>query len=816
MARRSNSRPIVRSRPFWIRLARWFFIPPGLFFTMIVITSGLAWWKWDSITSWTRSIVSSITNAFGWGLVFVALAVGALIFLAMRHRLNALWYGMRYYLGAICYAFAAWGVLAFLGIGGSIGQGIIGSTDLLGGLRVLGIAVLGTVLILPEPSWRLTRRLAYGTIYRMQRRHPGAAATGTLASVTTAVNTAAAEGPAEDAADSAALTPPAHGQVTPRQPAKDPAVPPRPATARTVEEHPNRQELKQIAQQVWKKYGESPSLQVVDGWKLPPVDILEKSPDIVFNQADNTRRARLIEEALESYGVEAKVVQINTGPTVTQFGIEPGWDRRVKEFKEKDREGNTRVRQEEVSKTRVKVDRISSLSNDLALALSASTVRIEAPIPGQPLVGIEVPNTTSTSVTLRGVIETSAFQKMLGKSRLNLALGKGAGGEAVTADLTRMPHLLIAGATGSGKTVCLNTIICSLLLTNTPYDLRFVLIDPKRVELTGYNTIPHLAAPVVVEAEKAVEALRWLQQEMDRRYQRLQASGARSIDIYNKSRQGEQRMPYLVLVVDELADLMMQSGDEVERMLCRLAQLARAVGIHLVVATQRPSVDVITGLIKANFPTRISFAVTSLVDSRTILDGAGAEKLLGKGDMLYLPTEAAKPKRLQGCYVSDAEIERLVYFWNNQRRDAPSLKVESIAPAQAAIRPAAARSAVAGTAASARPATGLRPPTPVAARPVLSIRDDDQSLKPLPAEDPLMEEARMVAAEHPHYSASYLQRKLRIGFNRAANIAERLQQEGFGPENPGYGGMNERAEEQGSPDEQVEAGKVDEEEGKDS
>ena len=260
----------------------------------------------------------------------------------------------------------------------------------------------------------------------------------------------------------------------------------------------------------------------MDGWRLPPVDILEKSPEVVFSQSDNSRRARLIEEALESYGVEAKVVQINTGPTVTQFGIEPGWDRRMREFKEKDRDGHVRVRQEEVSKTRVKVERINSLSSDLALALAAPTIRIEAPIPGQSLVGIEVPNTVSTSVTLRGVIETSVFQKMQAKTRLALALGKGAGGEAVTGDLTRMPHLLIAGATGSGKTVCLNTIICSLLLNNTPYDLRLVLIDPKRVELTSFNSIPHLASPVIVEAEKAVEALRWLAQEMDRRYQRLQ------------------------------------------------------------------------------------------------------------------------------------------------------------------------------------------------------------------------------------------------------------------------------------------------------
>ncbi len=704
--------------------------------------------------------------------MFVAIAAGALVFLAVRRKLSALWFGWRYWLGALLLLIAAWGLLAFFSIGGTIGKGIIGSASVVGALRVIGIALLGTILLAPEESWRFARRVASGTMDRVSRRKPLIAAP---------LETSQAEADVEPEEPAIAERRPSLPKGSAAKTGRA-AAPSKAEAGQGSEEvdHPSREELKQVAQQVWKKYGESPSA-VIDGWKLPPVEILEKSPDIVFNQSDNTRRARLIEEALESYGVEAKVVQINTGPTVTQFGVEPGWDRRVREFKDKDREGNTRVRQEEVSKTRVKVERINSLANDLALALAASTVRIEAPIPGQSLVGIEVPNTTSTSVTLRGVIETSAFQKMQNKSKLNLALGKGAGGEAVTADLTRMPHLLIAGATGSGKTVCLNTIICSLLLTNTPYDVRFVMIDPKRVELTSYNSIPHLAAPVVVEAEKAVEALRWLAQEMDRRYQRLQGAAARSIEAYNKTRHGDQKMPFLVLVIDELADLMMQSGDEVERILCRLAQLARAVGIHLVVATQRPSVDVVTGLIKANFPTRISFAVTSLVDSRTILDGAGAEKLLGKGDMLYLPTEAAKPKRLQGCYVSDAEIERLVYFWNNQKRDAPSLKIETVVQSQASIKPAAVR------------------PSGADPKSVLSIRERapelrDQpltSLTPTPTEDSLMEEARMIAADHPHYSTSYLQRKLRIGFNRAANIADQLKKEGFGPENPGYGGLKD-------------------------
>jgi S-DNA-T family DNA segregation ATPase FtsK/SpoIIIE len=487
---------------------------------------------------------------------------------------------------------------------------------------------------------------------------------------------------------------------------------------------------------VWKKYGESPKIVVVDGWRLPPIDILDTSPEVEFSEADNLKRATLIEDAFASYGVEAKVVQINSGPTVTQFGVEPGWDRKIKEIRERDRDGNVRIRQEEVSRTRVKVDKITSLSNDLALALAASSIRIEAPVPGKSVVGIEVPNTISSSVSLRGVIESTGFQKMQSRSKLALALGKGAGGEAAAGDLTKMPHLLIAGATGSGKTVCLNSIICCLLLFNTPNDIKFIMIDPKRVELTPFNSIPHLAAPVIVDTDKALNVLRWLNKEMDKRYQILASSGARNIESHNRNRPSSEKLPYLVLVIDELADLMMTGFDEVEHILCRLAQLARATGIHLVVATQRPSVDVVTGLIKANFPTRISFAVTSKVDSRTILDITGAEKLLGRGDMLYMPTEAAKPKRLQGCYVSDAETERLVYFWGSQRKEEVSqLKLDEISVQSAAARRERA------------------PP------------------------DSLLGAARQLAREHKHISTSFLQRRLRIGYPRAARIMEQLEEE---------------------------------------
>ena len=471
---------------------------------------------------------------------------------------------------------------------------------------------------------------------------------------------------------------------------------------------------------------------------MPPITILDKPTEVELSQSEIEKRAELIQEALASYGVDAKVVQINVGPTVTQFGVEPGWDRKYKEVRERDKDGNIKVRTEEISKTRVKVDRISTLASDLALALAASSIRIEAPVPGKSIVGVEVPNTTFGLVNLRSVIESTSFQKAYAKSKLALALGKGAGGETVAADLARMPHLLIAGATGSGKTACLNSIICCLVIHNTPDDVQFIMIDPKRVELVNFNTLPHLISPVVVESDKAVLALRWLNQEMDNRYQKFAQVGARNIEGYNKNRQAGDTMPYTVLVIDELADLMMAAFDEVERTLCRLAQLARATGIHLIVATQRPSVDVVTGLIKANFPTRISFALTSQVDSRTILDSAGAEKLLGRGDMLYMPTDAAKPKRLQGTFISDAETERIVYFWGNQRRpETEPIRFEDMSQLASAEKG---------------------------------------------GEDSMMESARQLAKEHKYISTSFLQRRLRVGYPRAARIMEKLEEEGFSRE----------------------------------
>lgn len=681
---------------------------------LIAALIGVLYWQWPNMTALANSIKQGTVRLFGLGLPLLIITLGILCGVTWYHRRRPLSHRLRYWTAGIAFMLAIWGILGLAGEGGSVGLAISGQDIVdyplfLSAFRLAGLLFLGVVVTAPKACLRAGKGAVSWAQQQFQRRP--------------------APTPPPQPPLTVALTPP---QV---EREREIPAPPPPTVPSPVPTQPQL-ELKQVTEDVWKKYGETPNLVAVDGWLLPPIDILDRAPEIEFSQADNMQRAKIIEEALASYGVEAKVVQINTGPTVTQFGVEPGWDRKMKEVKERDREGNIRVRLEEVSKTRVKVERITSLANDLALALAAPSIRIEAPVPGKSVVGIEVPNTTSSLVSLRGVIETSAFQKVKTKSKLALALGKGAGGEAVAADLSRMPHLLIAGATGSGKTVCLNSIICCLLLHNPPTSVRFIMIDPKRVELTPFNNIPHLSAPVIVDAQKALSTLRWLNQEMNNRYQKLATAGARNIEGYNKDKQGEEKLPYLILIIDELADLMMAGFEEVEHIICRLAQLARATGIHLVVATQRPSVDVVTGLIKANFPTRISFAVTSQVDSRTILDIGGAEKLLGRGDMLYMPTEAAKPKRLQGCYVSDAETERLVSFWESQRRQrAVPLMVEELTPPAATIE-------------------GY-------------------------PKDPLLEKARELAQEYKHVSASFLQRKLRIGYPRAARIMEQLEEEGF-------------------------------------
>ncbi|MFC2048216.1 DNA translocase FtsK [Chloroflexota bacterium] len=739
---RIKSRKRRQSRPWWLQLLRFLVLSPARYFILAAIFVVLLSFFWGPLVSWATGVINSTLRLFGWGLIFIVLAIVTLVMVVRRRiKLSSFIYHGNRWLGGIAFILTIWGMLAFItpgegilgsySLGGRFGRSIIAHTGWEGILRIVGLVVIGIILVAPRASLHLAAKSV--SWFRKQfKRKPVPKYLRQQLEPTAHPEPTPLVKPALPPEMAKPLVPP-EGIIS-KPPLMTPEKEMVPSGLTPTQ---SQQGLRQVAQEVWKKYGESPDLIIVDGWRLPPIDILDMSPEVQFSQADNMQRAKLIEDALASYGVDAKVVQINAGPTVTQFGVEPGWDRKTKEVRERDKDGNVSVRLEEVSKTRVKVDRISSLGNDLALALAAPSIRIEAPVPGKSVVGIEVPNTVSSLVSLRGVIETSVFQKIQARSNLTLALGKGAGGEAVVADLAKMPHLLIAGATGSGKTVCLNAIICCLLLYNTPYDVQFIMIDPKRVELVMFNSIPHLAAPVIVDAGKALDALRWLSQEMNQRYQTLATASARNIEGYNKDKQGKEKMPYLVLVIDELADLMMTGGDEVEHTLCRLAQLSRAVGIHLVVATQRPSVDVVTGLIKANFPTRVSFAVTSQVDSRTILDGGGAEKLLGRGDMLYMPTEAGKPKRLQGCFVSDAEAERLVYLWNSQQvEEAPPLKIEELVPSRTTAQKAGY------------------------------------------PEDPMLAAARQLAREHKHISTSFLQRRLHIGYPRAARIMDQLEEEG--------------------------------------
>ena len=470
-------------------------------------------------------------------------------------------------------------------------------------------------------------------------------------------------------------------------------------------------------------------------WALPAVDqILEKGNATFFDDNVDRQRARVIEETLRVLGAPVKVVEINRGPTITQFGVEP-------DFIE------TRG-----SRTRVRVAKIASLADDLALALSARTIRVEAPVPGKGYIGIEVPNEQIALVTLRDVVESEAFRRL--KSPLRFALGQDVAGNAVAADLSAMPHLLIAGQTGSGKSVCVNSLICCLLLHNTPDDLRLIMVDPKRVELTNYNGIPHLLAPVVVETEKVVGVLQWVLREMDMRYHKLAQVGARNIVEYNArvdstSDGKEKRLPKLVVFIDELADLMMLAPDETQGAITRLAQLSRATGIHLVIATQRPSVEVVTGIIKANFPARIAFAVASNTDSRVILDQPGAERLLGRGDMLFQAPDAPASIRLQGTYVSDNEILTLVSYWQS------FFPSTSLAPSMAGGIPDAIPSGI-----------------PLMQMP---LWEDMQAQED---RDPLLEEAIDLSRRQGRASVSMLQRRLRIGYTRASRLVEAMQEKG--------------------------------------
>ncbi len=441
-------------------------------------------------------------------------------------------------------------------------------------------------------------------------------------------------------------------------------------------------------------------------YNRPPLDLLNAvESDRAFNKSDIKESIKTLEDTFANFGMKIKVNQVSCGPAVTRYELQPA--------------------------PGIKVSKILSLTDDLQLSLAARGIRIEAPIPGKSAVGIEVPNEKIAQVGLRNILSSSIFQDS--HKTLTFALGEDISGNPVVASLEDMPHLLIAGSTGSGKSVCLNSLILSLLYKSSPEEVRLVLIDPKMVELTVFNGVPHLMAPVVTDPKKAAMVLRWMLSEMEKRYKRFSEEGVR--DIYRFNEISPERLPFIVIVIDELADLMMVSPVEVEDAICRLAQMARAAGIHLVVATQRPSVDVVTGIIKANIPSRIAFAVSSQTDSRTILDMGGAEKLLGRGDMLFFPVGATKPIRVQGAYVSDAELERVVEYLQAQNiEELPSM---------------------------------LEWETSLESGPELEMEDD------------LFWEAVRVFVETKKASVSLLQRKLRIGYARAARLVDIMEERGI-------------------------------------
>lgn len=448
-----------------------------------------------------------------------------------------------------------------------------------------------------------------------------------------------------------------------------------------------------------------------EGYQLPPMTLLA-APTVKQKRTANEMQQNIetLEGTLEEFGVEANVTEIATGPTVTRYEIQLG--------------------------PGIRVARIVALADNIAMNLAASHVRVEAPIPGKAAIGVEVPNAVPTAVSLRETADTKEFRDH--PSRLAVCLGQDVSGANKYADLTKMPHLLICGATNSGKSIGLASLIMSLLMRNTPKDVRFVMIDPKRVELTLFDNIPHLMCPVVKDVKEAPGVLRAVWREMDRRYDLFSEAGIRNIDSWNERASFADKMSYIVVVIDELADLMIQARAEVETSICRLAQLARATGIHIVIATQRPSVDVITGTIKANISSRIAFTVSSQIDSRTILDQAGAERLIGRGDMLFLPIDASKPQRIQGCYVSEKEIQQVCKFWRDQEKPAYVL-------------------------------------TPVAEPSSRSDSGESSDME----NDPLWEESVRWVVDRGQASTSMLQRRFAIGFQRASRLLDTMEERGI-------------------------------------
>lgn len=733
-------------------------------FFVVLSFSVLFVWKLEQATDQLRLVWDSLLANYGLGFLIPSLCVSIGVFCAKKKRefLDRKYW--KIWLTIAAFSFISWGFIAVIpnpypatyvnSLGGNVGRYISGSSNLESAMRFLFAMIVLSVICSPTRAlavlvgiirvsvsvfsaalFTLTKYIKLG--YRRETAQPSrqfrAKRNKTISVAEAPVPVVAGTSITNRIINARKRAPNVSERSGPETNKTQSAIGEVAQSAKSVTESADREVDARI------------SLEDISKWNIPEIAMLTLPPPGSQNpDIDQERTSLLIENTLGDYGIEVTVDEVKPGPVVTMFGLVPGWNRKSKNVRERNAEGKAALDEhgkpiitKVEDKTRVRVDSIVAREKDLALALAAPSLRIEAPIPGASLVGIEVPNPKPAVVTLRTVMETEIFARASNQSKLTLGLGLGTGGEVAAADLAKMPHLLIAGSTGSGKSVCINSVIASIIMQNSPWEVRMLLIDPKRVELTPYNGIPHLIEPVIVEVEKAVLMLKGMIQEMLRRYKIFEEAGVRNIEGYNEKLPLDQKMPLLVVAVDELADLMMSASSDIERSITRLAQLGRATGIHLVVATQRPSVDVVTGLIKANFPSRISFAVASQVDSRTILDSVGAEKLLGRGDMLFQPPDVPKPKRIQGAFISDSEIEKLVEHWKNLQGPPPpkiSLEFKEVFSAG-------------------------------------ELRSDDR-------DDELFNKALEVASQYNRLSTSLLQRRLKIGYPRAARLMDVLEEQG--------------------------------------
>ncbi|MYC29703.1 MAG: hypothetical protein F4X65_06390 [Chloroflexi bacterium] len=671
-------------------------------------------------------------TALGYGWIPVVVWASAFV-VALRYRPRWL---LRYWnawlagvcavviaVGVLAFFDAEYGSLAFVSLGGRWGQQAVGESQLLGMLRILPFALAVPVLLFPR---RASRAYWLGLAYTGKGLWIAlASAARAIAYVAVALaqgiqrlfDKETRPGWVGSAANApgrmiAALTrssgKPGRGKTTPVEEASE-DIGEAPTNCPQVAAAPVEPAV--------------PLLSKSSKWRLPSMDLLGPAEIRSTDEKPLKQMAQNIENALADHGVSVEVADIKAGPRIVRFGLLPGWVQKRNAGKDGTDPGE---------RSRVRVHSILAREKDLSLAMSTPNLRFE-PVPGEALLGLEVPTPTPSKVTMREVMESPEFRKIAAKGGLPIALGADAGGDSVALDLAGLPHMMIAGATGSGKSVCINSIVASMMLTMPPDQLRMLMVDPKQVELTPFNGIPHLVLPVITDVDDVSPMLRGLIREMTRRYKAMADMGARNISGYNSK--AKDPMPFLVLIVDELADLMLVGGFEIEQSLVRLAQLGRAAGIHLVLATQRPSVKVVTGLLKANIPTRVAFAVASQVDARVILDSVGAEKLLGKGDMLLVSNDTPKPRRVQGTLVLDDEVEKLVDYWLEQKG----------------------------------------PPLPE-----INLEDDEEDGdSTYGLDENMVDRARELALRNPHLSSSVLERRLKIGGSKADQILEVLEDEGL-------------------------------------